>query len=129
MLNIFDKNDEKKSYNIHQTKTIKASARFLTHSDKDTTEFFEGKNQSFAKIIQTTEYLKDKINNYYLDGTRITELAVDYLQDANGVWYMLKIKYGKCESKCKHLKRSMDLSKIRKKKKTIRAINSISKKV
>ncbi|OMJ92420.1 hypothetical protein SteCoe_4871 [Stentor coeruleus] len=125
--NIFHKTNEKKPSSIASIKTIKASERFLTHSDEDVTEFFEGKNQSFAKIIQMTEYLKDKIDNYYLDGTRIIELAVDYLQDANGVWYMLKIKYGKVESKFKDIKKTTGISKIKKKKNLLKAISSLTK--
>ncbi|OMJ85690.1 hypothetical protein SteCoe_12963 [Stentor coeruleus] len=99
VFNIFYKNPQKKCYESRQETNIKASTRFLTHSDENKTNLFEGKIQSFAEIIQITEYLKDKIDNYYLDNARLIELAVDFLQDANGGWNMLKIKYGKIERK------------------------------
>ncbi|OMJ65103.1 hypothetical protein SteCoe_39294 [Stentor coeruleus] len=105
---------------------IKASTRFLTHADAEKTSLYEGKNQSFAEIIQITEYLKEKIDNYYLDGARLIELAVDYLQDSNGMWYLLKIKYGKVEKKNREIRRPRMIDNIRKKKLILRPVCNLT---
>jgi hypothetical protein len=94
---------QNKTVNTHSTNTeinnCSPSIRFLTSNQPGLTSLFEGKNQSFSEIIQMTEYLWGKIDYYYLDNSKLTELACDFLQDKEGNWYFLKIKYGKTEFK------------------------------
>lgn len=126
VFNIFYNNPEKRCFRSRQEANIKASTRFLTHSDENKTNLFEGKVQSFAEIIQITEYLKEKIDNYYLDNSRLVELAVDFLQDANGGWNMLKIKYGKIERKSQDVRKIGSFMKIKKKKLILKTLCSIT---
>lgn len=88
--------DKKHSISL---KGIRPSTRFFTHEDIEKTSLFEGKNQSFSGIISATEYLRDKIDSCILENQKIIELAVDFLQDCNGNWILLKIKYGKTTKK------------------------------
>ncbi|OMJ78404.1 hypothetical protein SteCoe_21777 [Stentor coeruleus] len=120
--NFFHRKSYCEPLNDRKNLNINASTRFLTHADEEKTHLFEGKNQSFSEIIKITEYLKDKIDNYYLDDKRIVELAADFLQDCNGVWYLLKIKYGKVQMKNRDNRNGNSTGKLRKKKVLVKAM-------
>lgn len=126
VFNYFHRGSEGNQKFSRKKVNIKASTRFLTHADEEKTSLYEGKNQSFAEIIQITEYLKEKIDNYYLDGTRLIELAVDYLQDSNGMWHLLKIKYGKVERKNREIRRPRMVDNVRKKKIILRPVYNLA---
>ena len=102
---------------------FKPSTRFLTHEDIEKTDLYEGKNKSFENIIYLTKYLKNKIDNYALDDFKLTELAVDYLQDNSGKWYLLKIKYGKTVKK--NDSKNDLLKKVQKKGAKIKNMNNL----
>ena len=87
------------------------TARYITSGSSDKTSLFVGTNQSFAEIITITEYLWAKIDYYYLDSTKLSELACDFMQDKAGKWHFIKIKYGKTEQKNSNLKWSESLRK------------------
>lgn len=92
------------------------TARYITSGSSDKTSLFVGTNQSFAEIIKITEYLRAKIDYYYLDSTKLSELACDFMQDKAGNWFFIKIKYGKTEQKNFNLKWSQS---VRKKKRIV----------
>lgn len=127
--NFFHRKSHCDPLNDRKSLNINASTRFLTHADEEKTHLFEGKNQSFSEIIKITNYLKDKIDNYYLDDKRIVEFAADFLQDCNGVWYLLKIKYGKVQMKNRDNRNGDSTGKIRKKKVLVKAMCDLSKQV
>lgn len=110
-INIFHKTDYTSEPTIIQS-NCSPSIRFLTSNHQNLTSLFEGKNQSYAEIIQMTEHLWAKIDYYYLDNSKLSELACDFLQDKDGNWFFLKIKYGKTE--LKEVYKTMKSSKSRK---------------
>ena len=116
--NLFRNQLKTDNNNKHKvTSEFNALTRLLTHEDIEKTSLFDGKNQSFASIISMTEYLRQKIDYYFLDDAKLTELAVDYIQDPSGIWYLLKIKYGKTQKKAKLvIPMSTSLKKLKKKK-------------
>lgn len=96
--NFSEENKQKK------TEKLSDSERFIVNKKIEKTNFFIGKNQSFSEIIKISEYLWRKINFYYLDNSRLTELVCDFMQDEFGKWYFIKIVYGTTEMKEKRKK-------------------------
>lgn len=122
IFNMFCKPPSSSEKHLKPLKNIKASTRLLTHEEIEITALYEGKNQSFSTIISMTEYLRAKIDYYILENTRLTELAVDYIQDAAGRWFLLKIKYGKTLNKRSPPK---PFQKVQKKKVILKSIHNL----
>lgn len=110
---VLENTKEKEALNSNSV--FSESERFLLNRCPDKNELFVGKNQSFSEIIKITEYLWSKIDFYYLDNSRLTELACDFMQDKCGNWYFIKVKYGKIEAKEK-IQRKKVIRKILKPK-------------
>ncbi|CAG9324950.1 unnamed protein product [Blepharisma stoltei] len=76
-------------------KSITMTARFTTANELEKCDVYEGKPQSYMKIIEIATHLQDKINKLVLKDYVLTELVLDFLQDHKGNWYFLRIEYGK----------------------------------
>ncbi|CAG9311785.1 unnamed protein product [Blepharisma stoltei] len=80
---------------IQKFKSITMTARYTTKTEQNKCDIYEGKTQSYVKIIEMALYIQDKINKFVLKDRALCEFVLDFLQDYKGNWYFLRIEYGK----------------------------------
>lgn len=69
---------------ISEYKSITLTSRYTTKNEQDRCDVYEGKLQSYTKVIEISNYIQDKINKFALKNSILTEIVLDYLQDHNG---------------------------------------------
>ena len=73
------KNNKLQQKNIENKDTDK----YLTQTDIQKSQFYEGKATGYMEIVKISQYLQNKINAYYLKDEILDEFSVDFLQDYN----------------------------------------------